>query len=93
MKKWQIYSRFTDSKKYDIAITTSCAYLDFIVVDTVDIGEKCINFLREKAIGRANFLCLDRVSSQIRALREQPFEAPNQSLRLFDLITTKEPRF
>ena len=60
----------TISEDFDIAISTACGYLDFIVVETVDIGEKCINFLREKAIGRASFICLDRVSSQIKAHRE-----------------------
>ena len=46
---------------YDVAISTSCSYLDFIVVDTIKIGEDCINYLRENRLGRASFICMDKV--------------------------------
>jgi len=52
----------TIPETFDVAISTACGYLDYIVVDTVDIGEKCINYLREQRVGRASFICLDRVS-------------------------------
>ena len=32
-----------------------------IVVDTVETGEKCIQFLKDMTLGRASFICLDRV--------------------------------
>ena len=62
-----IFGRLGDlgiiDEKFDCAITTSCTYLDYIVVDTISSGEKCIEFLRENRIGKANLICIDKVSS------------------------------
>ena len=58
----------TIQDQYDVAISTACGHLDFIVVDTVAVGEHCINYLRENRIGRASFICLDRISQQVGAL-------------------------
>lgn len=51
----------TIGEEYDIAISTGCGLLDYIVVDTVETGEKCIQFLKDMKLGRASFICLDRV--------------------------------
>ena len=32
----------TIAEEFDIAISTGCGYLDHIVVETVETGEKCI---------------------------------------------------
>lgn len=50
-------------KEYDIAITTACGSLDNMVVDNISAAEKCIAHLRETRAGRANFICLDRVTA------------------------------
>ena len=63
------------------------------MVDTIKIGEECINYLREHRLGRASFICLDKVSQQISSLRTQPFVAPKNSDRLYDLIQPKEDKF
>ena len=52
----------TIAKEYDVAITTACGSLDNMVVDNVTAAEKCIAHLRETRAGRANFICLDRVT-------------------------------
>jgi structural maintenance of chromosome 4 len=51
----------TIDKKYDIAISTSCGYLEFIVVETIEDGEACISYLKDNNVGRVNLICLDRV--------------------------------
>ncbi len=52
-------------EKYDVAISTACGALDFIVVETIDVAEKCVKFLRENNIGVATFIALDKVSDFI----------------------------
>lgn len=51
---------------YDIAISTACGGLENMVVDNVNAAEKCIAHLRETKAGRANFICLDRISQQLQ---------------------------
>ena len=51
----------TIEDKYDVAVSTACGYLDFIVVDTIKSAEECINYLREYRLGRSSFICLDKV--------------------------------
>jgi structural maintenance of chromosome 4 len=55
----------TIDEKYDVAITTACSFLDNIVVESVSCGEKCIQFLRDNRIGKATFICLDKVNREI----------------------------
>jgi structural maintenance of chromosome 4 len=60
----------TIAEEYDRAISSGCSYLDYIVVDTVETGEKCLQFLREHKLGRASFICLDRVRQQVERARQ-----------------------
>lgn len=75
--------------KYDVAVTTACSALNSIVVETVEAGQKCIDYLRERNLGRANFICLDKLPKRNMSEIATPENAP----RLFDLIKPKEPRF
>lgn len=52
----------TIAKEYDCAVTTACGQLDSFVVDTTSDAEKCIQYLRQEKLGRAQFICLDRVT-------------------------------
>lgn len=52
-------------EKYDIAISSSCGALDYIVVDTIDTAQECVNFLKRQGIGVATFIALDKVSISI----------------------------
>ena len=47
--------------QYDVAISTACGSLDNIVVDTVDTGKACIEFLKRNNVGRANFILLEKM--------------------------------
>ncbi|KND02295.1 uncharacterized protein SPPG_02770 [Spizellomyces punctatus DAOM BR117] len=74
---------------YDIAVTTACGALDAIVVDTVDAGQQCIEFLRKQSLGRATFICLDKLKQGNR----EPIDTPERVPRLFDLIKPKHPKY
>lgn len=44
--------------KYDIAISTACSALDYIVVETTDAAQACVELLRKKNLGIATFMIL-----------------------------------
>ena len=48
-------------EKYDVAISTACAALDHIVVDTMETAMNCVGFLKKRNIGLATFIGLDKV--------------------------------
>ena len=60
-----IYGRMGDlgaiDKKYDVAISTAAGgHLDSILVEVPETAMACINYLKAKDIGHANFLALDK---------------------------------
>ena len=73
-------------QKYDVAISTACPSLDNLVVDTVEIGQQCIEYLRKNNLGRANIILLDRLPKRDLSEIETPENAP----RVFDLVNSKE---
>lgn len=75
--------------KYDVAISTACPALDNIVVDSVEVGQHCIEHLRKNNLGRANFIILDRLSQRDLS----PLDTPDGVPRLFDLVKAKDERF
>ena len=75
--------------KYDVAVTTACGSLDSIVVETVECGQKCIEYLKKNDLGRANFICLDKLKEKNMG----PISTPENVPRLFDLIKPKEQRY
>lgn len=79
----------TIDKHYDVAISTACPALDNMVVDSVEVGQQCIEFLRKNNLGRANFICLDKLAK--RDLRE--IQTPEECPRLFDLVKAKDEKF
>lgn len=76
--------------KYDVAITTACGSLNNMVVDTVQQGQTCIEYLRKQNVGRANFLVLEKID-ETNGMR--PIQTPENVPRLFDLVKPKEARF
>jgi structural maintenance of chromosome 4 len=76
-------------QKYDVAISTACPSLDNIIVDTVEVGQQCIDYLRKNNLGRANFICLDRLAQRDLSSVLTPENVP----RLFDLVKSKHQRF
>jgi len=60
-----------------------------MVVDTVEAGQQCIEYLRKNNVGRANFIVLDRLPQRDLT----PIATPENVPRLFDLVNPKHPRF
>lgn len=75
--------------RYDVAISTACPALDNIVVETVEAGQACIEYLRKNNLGRAVFTVL----SQLRHQDLNEIETPENVPRLFDLIEPKDEKF
>ncbi|KAL8973739.1 MAG: hypothetical protein Q9197_002026 [Variospora fuerteventurae] len=79
----------TIDQKYDVAISTACPSLENMVVDSVEVGQQCIDYLRKNNLGRANFILLDRLARRDLSAIETPENVP----RLFDLIKSKNDIF
>lgn len=61
-------------EKYDIAISTACTQLDYIVTDTVATAQACVKYLHDNKLGRATFIMLDKVEKDRHKLKG--FKAP-----------------
>ncbi|XP_058798043.1 structural maintenance of chromosomes protein 4 isoform X2 [Phymastichus coffea] len=77
--------------QFDIAVSTACGPLDFIVTDTADTAGECIKFLKQNDIGRATFIALDKQQHLLRQCREK-INTPENVHRLFDLINVEDQR-
>lgn len=75
--------------KYDVAITTACGALNNLVVDTVEQGQACIDYLRKGNVGRASIMVLEKLPARDLG----PIKTPENVPRLFDLIKPKGARF
>ena len=80
--------------RYDVAISTACVVLDYIVVETEAGGKACIDYLRKHNLGRLSFIVLETmVKNWVDTGRmDAPIQVPAQAQRLFDLVTISEPR-
>ena len=79
----------TIDQKYDVAISTACPALENLVVDTVEVGQQCIDYLRKNNLGRANIILLDRLARRDLS----PLTTPESVPRLFDLVMPKDETF
>lgn len=73
--------------EYDVAISTACGLLDHIVVQTTAGAQRCLEFLRQHDLGRANFIPLDKMK---KGAHDQVVETPENAPRLFELITPSD---
>jgi structural maintenance of chromosome 4 len=78
----------TIADEYDIAISTACSSLDYIVVKTTAGANLCLDYLRQYNSGRASFICLDKLS---KGAHDRQVETPENAPRLFDLIRPVYP--
>ncbi|XP_078003364.1 structural maintenance of chromosomes protein 4 isoform X3 [Phascolarctos cinereus] len=89
-----IYGRLGDlgaiDEKYDIAISSCCGALDYIVVDTIDTAQVCVNFLKKNNIGVATFIGLDKI--KVLEKNMNPIQTPENTPRLFDLVKVKDEK-
>ncbi|KGL84187.1 Structural maintenance of chromosomes protein 4, partial [Tinamus guttatus] len=87
-----IYGRLGDlgaiDEKYDIAISSCCGALDYIVVDTIDTAQECVIFLKRAGFGVATFIALDKMAVWEKNMTKIP--TPENMPRLFDLVKVKD---
>ncbi|EXB31972.1 Structural maintenance of chromosomes protein 4 [Morus notabilis] len=90
-----IYGRMGDlgaiDAKYDVAISTSCAGLDYIVVETTGAAQACVELLRRENLGVATFMILEKQVHMLPKLKEK-VQTPEGVPRLFDLIKVHDER-
>ncbi|KAF9551666.1 hypothetical protein EC957_006559 [Mortierella hygrophila] len=75
--------------KYDVAISTACPALDNIVVDNVEVGQQCIEFVRKNNLGRVSLILLNQLPKRNMG----PIQTPENVPRLFDLVRPADPKF
>jgi hypothetical protein len=57
--------------KYDVAISTACGALDYIVVETTSEAQRVVEFLRRNKLGVATCLILEKQRHLARAMAER----------------------
>ncbi|PPQ96365.1 hypothetical protein CVT26_004967 [Gymnopilus dilepis] len=76
--------------KYDVAISTACGgMLNFMVIDKVNQGQVCLEYLRKNNVGRASFMVLEKLGP----VRNDKPATPEGVPRLFDLVKPKDPKY
>ncbi|XP_054714087.1 structural maintenance of chromosomes protein 4-like [Uloborus diversus] len=76
-------------EKYDVAISTACGSLDNIVTDTITTAQECVDFLKERKLGYATFIALDKMKKW-EPYTKQKISTPENVPRLFDLINVND---
>ncbi|KAI9120286.1 hypothetical protein K1719_007319 [Acacia pycnantha] len=90
-----IYGRMGDlgaiDAKYDVAISTACAGLDYIVVETTNAAQACVELLRRENLGVATFMILEKQVDLLPKLK-QNVSTPEGVPRLYDLVKVQDER-
>ncbi|KAL5203523.1 hypothetical protein ABZP36_014475 [Zizania latifolia] len=90
-----IYGRLGDlgaiDAKYDVAISTACPGLDYIVVETTNSAQACVELLCRRNIGIATFMILEKQTHHLHKLKER-VKTPEGVPRLFDLVKVKDEK-
>uniref|UniRef100_A0A2K6KVK4 Structural maintenance of chromosomes protein n=1 Tax=Rhinopithecus bieti TaxID=61621 RepID=A0A2K6KVK4_RHIBE len=63
---------------------------DYIVVDSIDTAQECVNFLKRQNIGVATFIGLDKMA--VWAKKMTKIQTPENTPRLFDLVKVKDEK-
>ncbi|KAF9941717.1 hypothetical protein BGZ65_001951 [Modicella reniformis] len=75
--------------KYDVAVSTACPALDNIVVDSVEVGQQCVEFVRKNNLGRVSLILLNQLPKR----NLEPIQTPENVPRLFDLVRPADLKF
>ncbi|QCD92601.1 structural maintenance of chromosomes protein 4 [Vigna unguiculata] len=90
-----IYGRMGDlgaiDAKYDVAISTACAGLDYIVVETTNAAQACVELLRRENLGVATFMILEKQVDLLPTMKRN-VSTPDGVPRLFDLVKVQDER-
>ncbi|KAF7802987.1 structural maintenance of chromosomes protein 4 [Senna tora] len=90
-----IYGRMGDlgaiDAKYDVAVSTACPGLDYIVVETTSAAQACVELLRRENLGVGTFMILEKQIDLLSKLK-QNVSTPEGVPRLFDLVKVRDER-
>ncbi|GAB4818756.1 hypothetical protein N2152v2_005802 [Parachlorella kessleri] len=90
-----IYGRLGDlgaiDAQYDVAASTACPSLDYIVVDTTSAAQRCVELLRQRQLGVATFLILEK-QRHLEPACQGKASPPEGVPRLFDLVKCRDER-
>lgn len=75
--------------KCDTAISINFPQLEFIVTDTIQTAQQCIELLKREELGVSTFIALDKQQQYWKHIRAVP-KTPENAPRLFDLIRVKD---
>ena len=79
--------------KYDVAVSTACGALDYVVVETTADAQACVSHLRAHNLGVATFLILEKQKALEGRMREAKAAAAKEKIvRLMDLIRPADER-
>lgn len=82
----------TIDPKFDVAASTACGALNWLVVDNVEGGQACVEHLRSRKLGRARFIMLDKIGWTHAEMKKR-VNVPEGAQRLFDLITPTDDKY
>ena len=77
--------------KYSVALSSACPVLHHFVVDCLDTGVKCLEFLNSNTMPRCSFMLLDLFDRHLPRLKRRP-ETPEGAPRLVDLVKVEDER-
>ena len=78
-------------QKYDVAISTACAQLDFLVVDNTTNARNILTYLRNNNIGTASIIILEKVA-WVEKFFKKDYQCPEGTERLIDLVQFEDKR-
>lgn len=71
-----IYGRLGDlggiDQHYDVAISTCCPQLEYVVVNSAETAQQCIGFLKDNNLSRMTFVALDKQESLWSQIKNKP---------------------
>lgn len=74
--------------QFDTAVSVACPKLDNMVVDTIQTGQACVEYLRKNNLGTGVFQLMDKIGNRLPRSINTPEGVP----RLIDLVQC-EPKF
>eukprot|EP00850_Spirogloea_muscicola_P012233 SM000078S22092 [mRNA] locus=s78:341423:349363:- [translate_table: standard] len=75
--------------KYDIAISTACGALDFLVAQTTADAQACVDMVRSQNLGVVSTIILEKQKHLVPEMTKH-VRTPEGVVRLFDLVKVKD---
>jgi len=80
----------TIAPEYDVAITTACPQLNWIVAESTKAAQTAVALLKKNKLGVATFMMLDSLKVNERDMG--PKDTPESVPRLFDLVQVRDEK-